>query len=294
VLRRTPLVSVVKTADLRELDHPALLRGMHGTGLRRIFVQRQVRPGSIKVAQEAPNDPSQVSFAEHDDVIEALPAEGPDYSLHIRGLPWTSRRSDNFLDVEGLHLVSKQQPINSVPIADQVARRFSVVERLNHLPCDPGGGWMLRHVEVHYPAAIMCQNDQNEQDAKGGRGGRIAEMSAFLRRSPAVTAGPTSDLGRYVNCPRLLQSSQTRIIQRYRVESGNLLIAPPCGRSAHSVWGACSRDLQFVYIALLRHAGRNISNCPSVELSRIFVRAFRSGVPMSVPGSASGDQVWQI
>jgi len=35
-----------------------------------------------------------------------------------------------------------------------------------------------------------------------------------------------------------------------------LLIAPSCGRSAHSVWGACSRDLQFVYIALQRRGGK--------------------------------------
>ena len=69
------------------------------------------------------------------------------------------------------------------------------------------------------------------------QGVRRIEINAFLRRSPALTAGPTSDLGRYVNFPRLLQSSQTQMTQRNRVESGNLLIAPPSGRTALScVW----------------------------------------------------------
>ena len=79
-------------------------------------------------------------------------------------------------------------------------------------------------------------------------------MSAFLRRSMALTAGLASELARYVNFPRLLQISQARMIQRNRVERGNLLIAPPCGRSAHSDCGACSRDLQPVYIGIQRCA----------------------------------------
>jgi hypothetical protein len=85
-----PLITVVKTADFWELDHPALLRRLHGTGLRGIFVQSQMRPGPMIVVREAADNAPQVSFAEHDDVIEALPAQGPDSSLHVRGLPGTA------------------------------------------------------------------------------------------------------------------------------------------------------------------------------------------------------------
>jgi hypothetical protein len=117
------------------------------------------------VPQKPTNNSSEVSFAEHDDVVEALAAHDPDYSLHIWRLPGTAWCSDNLLDIEGLHQVLKHQPINSIPIADEVAQGFLIVERLNQLPRGPGGGRMFRHVEVHDLAAMASENDENKQDA---------------------------------------------------------------------------------------------------------------------------------
>ena len=72
-LRGSPLIAVVKTADFWELDHPALLRRLNGTGLRGIFVESQMCPGSMIVAQEAADNASEVSFPEYDYVIQTLP-----------------------------------------------------------------------------------------------------------------------------------------------------------------------------------------------------------------------------
>jgi len=58
-----------------------------------------------------------------------------------------------------------------------------------------------------------------------------------------MTAGPTSDLGHYVNFPRLLQSSQTRMIQRNRVERGEFAYSSAIRQDCLSVCGSCSRDL---------------------------------------------------
>ena len=79
------------------------------------------------------------------------------------------RRNDNFLDVERLHSVPKRQPVHTIPVADQVARRFSIAECLNDLLRRPGGRRMFRHVEVHDPAAVMRKHDQDKQDPKRRR-----------------------------------------------------------------------------------------------------------------------------
>ena len=42
------------------------------------------------VAQELANDSPRVSVTENDDRVETFPAQGPDYSLHVRRLPGTS------------------------------------------------------------------------------------------------------------------------------------------------------------------------------------------------------------
>jgi hypothetical protein len=109
-----------------------------------------------------------------------VPAQGPDYSLHIRRLPGTARCGDNLPDIEHLHLVLKQQPIDSIPVADEIARGFSFVERLNQLLRSPGGGRMFCHVEVHKLTAIMTKNDENEQGTERSRGdGEEIDRSKF-------------------------------------------------------------------------------------------------------------------
>ena len=75
VLRCASLVPVVKTADFRDLGHSSFLGRLHGTRLRRVFIQRQVSPGPVIIAHVAPHDSSQVRFPEYDDVIEALTAQ---------------------------------------------------------------------------------------------------------------------------------------------------------------------------------------------------------------------------
>ena len=161
-LRRASLVPMRKTADLGYRDHVSLLWRLDSAGNGRILSQCQMCPGSMIVGQEASDSASEMSFAEDDDVVEAFPAQGPDHSLKVRRLPGTAWCGDKFLDIEGLHLVLKCQPVNSIPVADEVSCGFSIVEGLNQLASSRGGSRMLRHIEVHDLAAIMSENDQNE------------------------------------------------------------------------------------------------------------------------------------
>lgn len=54
---------------------------------RRILVQRQMRSQFVVIAGIGRKDPAQVSLAEDDDVIEALPSERADQSLRVPVLP---------------------------------------------------------------------------------------------------------------------------------------------------------------------------------------------------------------
>ena len=98
---------MVKAADFGKLHHRSPIRRLHRAGLRRVLVQRQVRPRPVIVVYVVPQNSPQVRFAKRDDMIEALPAKGPNYSLRVRILPRTMRRNDNFLDVERLDALAK-------------------------------------------------------------------------------------------------------------------------------------------------------------------------------------------
>ena len=83
-LRCAPFVAMVKAADFGDLNHRSPVRWLDRPGLGCVPVQRQVRPRSVIVVDVAARNPPQVGFAENDDVIEALPTQGGDYSLCIR------------------------------------------------------------------------------------------------------------------------------------------------------------------------------------------------------------------
>lgn len=53
----------------------------------RIFVQRQVRPLSMVVAEVLAKEPAQMSLIEHYDVIQTVPANGTGHAFNERTLP---------------------------------------------------------------------------------------------------------------------------------------------------------------------------------------------------------------
>jgi len=135
----------------------------------RILIQRQMSPCSVIVSQKLANNSPQVTFTENDDMVQTFAAQGSDYSLHVRRLPGTAWCDNNLLNFEDLQLILEAQTIHSIPISDEIARPFSVVERLNKLARGPLGSRMCRHVEMHDLAAIMRKHDEDEQDTESGR-----------------------------------------------------------------------------------------------------------------------------
>ncbi len=61
----------------------------------------------------------------HDDMIEALPAQGSDYPLHLRSLPGTVRRNDHLLNAESLHSLPERGQGAPGALAVTVTKRYA-------------------------------------------------------------------------------------------------------------------------------------------------------------------------
>ena len=99
-------------------------------------------PRSVVVGCVAPKHPQEMSFVEHDDVVEALPTDGADQALAIGVLPWRSRCCQHFLDAHRPHSLGDLAGEDLVPVMEQESRPGVVRERLEDLSCCPAQRWV--------------------------------------------------------------------------------------------------------------------------------------------------------
>ncbi len=67
--RRSPLVSMVESSHLGELDHLPQLRPLHAPGLRSVAGQRQMAARPVVLLKMLRQDPPEVHLVQHDDVV---------------------------------------------------------------------------------------------------------------------------------------------------------------------------------------------------------------------------------
>src|SRR5258707_9061056 len=111
------------------------------------------------VAEIAAQTTTKVALVQDDDVVEELSADGAAQSLDKRVLPGRARGCENLGDADGLHPSAKLGAIDAVAIAQHVAGRRIIGERLDDLSRGPGGGWGIRHIEKH-DSACMQHDDR--------------------------------------------------------------------------------------------------------------------------------------
>ena len=115
------------------------------------------------VAEIASQYPFQVTFIQHDDMIQAIPPNATDHAFHKRILPRAAWRGEYLFDTQALDTPLKLASINSVSIPQEVLRSRIPGKRLNDLLPGPLSSGMLRDMEVQHPATVVSEDHQNEQ-----------------------------------------------------------------------------------------------------------------------------------
>ena len=83
-----------------------------------------------------------MSFAEHDDMIDAFPPDRTDQSFSVSVLPWRARRRRSIANAHRLKSSDEDLTIGSIPIADQIAGSLFPTASFRDLICDPFRSWM--------------------------------------------------------------------------------------------------------------------------------------------------------
>ncbi len=122
---------------------------------------------------------TEMSFAEHDHVVQEVSADGTNHSLSVRILPWRPCRDDDLADSEALHALAEDVAVDGVTIAQEVSGSGVFRERLDDLLRRPGRG---RRTD---------RGARPDQPDRSGHGGLLAVFAEFEReiRRARVRAG---------------------------------------------------------------------------------------------------------
>jgi len=78
---------MMQAADFWNLDHMTERGRLDRSADRRIFFERQMRAAPFVVFEIVLEDPAQRGFIKNNDVVQALPSNGPDQALNVGVLP---------------------------------------------------------------------------------------------------------------------------------------------------------------------------------------------------------------
>src|ERR1700692_1248393 len=113
---------------------------------------------------------AQMAFAEHHDMIEALPADGADQPVCVGVLPGGTRRGRAVSNADRSNAADKYLSVCTVAIPDQVARDLLPAASLSELIGDPFGRWVCSNSEPQkLPPAVTHDQQAVEQPERDCR-----------------------------------------------------------------------------------------------------------------------------
>src|SRR5262245_49001190 len=121
----------------------------------------------VIIFEEGRDDPLEVSLVQHDDVVQALAAQGSDPAFDEGILPGTLRCDQHFLDAQVGDAPAEDRAVATVAVPDQVAWRLVKGEGLHYLPSDPVRGRMRGDVDMDDAAAVVAEDNETVEQAKG-------------------------------------------------------------------------------------------------------------------------------
>src|SRR5580704_17548530 len=120
-------------------------------------------PRVVVIAGMGFKDTAKVSFAEHNNMIEAFPADGTDQSLRVRVLPGRSRRGVTIANAHNLQPPTHGMAIGRIAVSDQVTWHFVPREGVSNLSGDPRRCRMIGNADRNNMPPLMAQDYQSVQ-----------------------------------------------------------------------------------------------------------------------------------
>ena len=141
-------VSMMETAELWNRYNPPAFWRLHHPRFRRVLTQREVCSGRVIVGHERPHMPMQRGFVEDNHVVQTLPPNCSDHTLHLDPLLRRSWRRQHFPDAHFRNLSGEIVAEDTIPITQKVARLRVPGERIAELLASPFRGRMCRNTEM--------------------------------------------------------------------------------------------------------------------------------------------------
>ena len=166
LLSSDALVPMVQPTDFPDLNDPASLEILNGSGFRGIFIQRQMRPRAMVITEVTFQNSTQVPLVDHDHVVQAFSANTSDNPFRVAVLPRTSRRYRNLLDTQSIDSRREVMTIDPFTISYQVARHCFLRKRFDDLLSSPSGCGVFRNIEMQNTATVMREDNEDIQYPK--------------------------------------------------------------------------------------------------------------------------------
>jgi hypothetical protein len=116
---RPSLVTVVQDTDLLYFDHPSKRWRLDRTGDRSVLLQSEMSSRSLIIVKVRFKNTAQAAFIEHEDMVEAIAADGTDQPLDIRILPRRTWGRENLPNLHRLGGLWKRFSIATIAVAKQ-------------------------------------------------------------------------------------------------------------------------------------------------------------------------------
>ena len=104
-----------------------------------------------------------MAFVHHDDVVEALAADGANQSLDVRVLPGATRRGEDLLHPQSTNSPLKVFTVDVIAVAEKIACRVDIGESLDNLLPGPLCRGIGGDMEVQDPAPIVREDEEDEE-----------------------------------------------------------------------------------------------------------------------------------
>src|SRR5450759_4683015 len=180
---------MMKSANLRQRDHPPKARWLYRPSRRRVLLQRKVRPGLVIIRHKRLQVTIQTGLVENDHVVDALAPNRTDHAFDVGPLPGGARRREHFFDAQMPDLLGEVGPEDAIAISQKISRHLLKREGLSQLLSGPLGRRMCGDVEMHDPPAVVSQHQQYVQHLEPN-GGHGEEVDGHHRLHVVLEEGP--------------------------------------------------------------------------------------------------------